>query len=280
MPYVKKQHYVPRFYLSGFTSEDNDKLYVFDKENSKIFMKNIKEICEQNYFYSFYEQQEEYNFMLEEHLGKKENQFSCVFRKLIDNIEDYYYKNNGKLDKLARNEKKIILEFIFYQIIRVPKYVDKLFSMIIPQFNQFNKEDGVEQSKRELINDIKKYTFPKYFDRAEEIISILSRKNWTFFILSKKLSTSFISSDNPVILSNSNLQSPIRGALIDPMTEISFPISKNIALALMEKNVTYKYNYRIVDNIDYVKYINGLLLNNAYRFAYSNEEYLLSSLTV
>jgi hypothetical protein len=56
-----------------------------------------------------------------------------------------------------------------------------------------------------------------------------------FFILSKELNTSFISSDNPVIKTNSDLYSPTRGALIDPMTEISILISKNIALALKEK---------------------------------------------
>lgn len=276
MPSVKRQHYVPRFYLSGFTSENDEQLYVLDKENNKCFKKNIKEICEQNYFYSFYEeQQEEYNFMLEEHLGKKESEFSFVFRELIDNIENYFFKKNGKLNRLSNNNKTLIYEFIIYQIIRVPKYVDKLFSIVIPQFKQFNKEEGIEQSDKEIINDIKKYTFPNYFKRVEEMISILSRKNWMFFIISKKLNTSFISSDNPIIITNSDIQSQTRGALIDPMTEISFPVSRNIALALKEKTLTYKYNYQIIDTIDYVKYINKLLINNAYRFVFSNDRCLL-----
>ena len=275
MSHIKRQHYVPRFYLSGFTYGNNEQLYVLDKINKKIFKKNIIEICEQKYFYSFYEQEGDYNSMLEEQLGKMEDKFSEVFRKLIDNMEGYYYKKDKKFNKITHDDKKLVLEFIFYQIIRVPKYFDKLISMIIPQYRQFNNDDGIEQTEKELINDIKKHTFPNYFNKSKEIVSILSKKNWIFFILSEKLDTSFISSDNPVIITNSDKQSPIRGALIDPMTEISFPISKNIALALKEKTVTYKYNYQLVDKTDYVKYINKLLLNNAYRFAYSNEKCLL-----
>ena len=228
---VKKQHYVPRFYLSGFTSENNDQLYVLDKENNNCFKKNIKEVCEQNYFYSFYvEELEEYYFMLEEHLGKKESEFSFVFRELIDNIECYYYKRNGKFNRLSNNKKKLIYEFIIYQIIRVPKFVDKLFSIVVSEFKKSNKENGIEQSDKEIINDIKKYTFPNLFNKAEEVIPILSRKKWTFYIISEKINMSFISSDNPILITNSDIKSQTRGALIDPMTEISFPISKNIAL--------------------------------------------------
>ena len=275
MPHIKRQHYVPRFYLAGFTHGNNEQLYVLDKKNKKIFKKNIFEICEKNHFYSFYEQNGEYNFMIEEQLGKMEEKFSYIFRKLTDNIERYYYKKDKEFNKITYDDKKLILEFIFYQIIRVPKYFDKLISMIIPQYRQFNKDDGVEQTEKKLINDIKKYTFQNYFNKSKEVVSILSKKNWIFFILAEKLNTSFISSDNPVIITNSDKQSPIRGALIDPMTEISFPISKNIAIALKEKTVAYKYNYQLVDKTDYVKYINKLLLNNAYKFVYSNEKYLL-----
>ena len=101
------------------------------------------------------------------------------------------------------------------------------------------------------------------------------QKNWIFLIISKKLNTSFISSDNPVIISNSNSHSPTRGALIDPMTEISIPISKNIALALKQETVRYRLNYNIISSQEHVNCINNLLLKNANRFAYSGKKSLL-----
>jgi len=274
MPYPKKHHYVPQFYLKSFTNNNKEQLYVLDKENKKIFIQNIKEICEQNYFYAFSED-DEYNFMLEEHLGKKENKFSCVINKVIDDIEGYYFIKNKSIEKLTHDDKKTIIEFIIYQIIRVPKYINKLFAMVIPQFKQFNTDDGVEQTNKQIINDVKKYTFPNYFSRINEIVSILLRKNWTFFIISNDINNKFISSDNPVLISNSNLQSPIRGALIDPMTEISIPLSKNIALALKQETIKYRLNYILINSEDNVKYINKLLIKNGMRFVYSDNKSLL-----
>jgi hypothetical protein len=36
-------------------------------------------------------------------------------------------------------------------------------SEVIPQFKNFNKKDVIEQSDKEIINDIIKYTFPNFF---------------------------------------------------------------------------------------------------------------------
>ena len=59
------------------------------------------------------------------------------------------------------------------------------------------------------------------------------------------------------------------------MTEISIPISKNIALALKQETVKYRLNYNIISTKDHVNYVNGLLLKNANRFAYSGKMSLL-----
>lgn len=51
MPKVKKQHYVPQFYLRNF-SNDNKQIFVFDKFDKKIFSANIKNVGCQRYFYN------------------------------------------------------------------------------------------------------------------------------------------------------------------------------------------------------------------------------------
>lgn len=270
----KRQHYVPRFYLRGFTPANEEYLYVFDKKENTIFRKNIQEICEQNYYYSFYEN-EEYNFMLEEHLSKKEYEFSGAFSNIIENIEGYYFNKRCSIKNITHTDKRLIIEFICYQILRVPKYMESLFAMTIPQFKKFNREDGITQTEKEIKNDIKKYVYPHFFDRTEEMMLMLLRKNWIFLILASDLDISFISSDNPVMITNSDLNSPIRGAIIDPMTEIAIPISKHIALALKQKNVEYRLNYTLIKTMDRARYTNNLLLGNTFRFAYSEKRELL-----
>ena len=57
-PKAKKQHYVPRFYLRGFTSEENqNKLFVYNKEEMVHFYTNIENIAQENLFYDPTEEQ-------------------------------------------------------------------------------------------------------------------------------------------------------------------------------------------------------------------------------
>ena len=55
----KRQHYVPQVYLKGFANITKKKhlLFVYNKENKKSFKCNIKNIGQENYFYSFQEAQ-------------------------------------------------------------------------------------------------------------------------------------------------------------------------------------------------------------------------------
>ena len=44
MSLTKRQHYVPQFYLKYFTDNEDERLFVHDKESDKIFSKNIQEM--------------------------------------------------------------------------------------------------------------------------------------------------------------------------------------------------------------------------------------------
>jgi hypothetical protein len=267
MPNNRRQHYVPQFYLRGFTTGNDDSLFVFDKEQNKIFTKNITEICEERYYYS-YEENGEYDLTVEKHLAEKEGIFSEVLKKVVENIENYYYRN-GSLLRLTHSERRHLFEFISYQIIRSPYYINKLQSITIPRFERFNQHDGIIQTKKDIINDIKKYSYKNLFNGVEEFNRILEPKNLVFYIVNQAIGVSFASSDNPVIITNSNLLSPIRGALIDPMTEISIPFSKNIALSLIKGAIPNKYNYKLINQTEDIQKMNTLLIKNAVRFAYS-----------
>jgi hypothetical protein len=47
---AKKQHYVPEFYIKGF-SDNGKSIYVFDKERGKIYEKNVREVCTKRHIY-------------------------------------------------------------------------------------------------------------------------------------------------------------------------------------------------------------------------------------
>jgi hypothetical protein len=57
---VKKQHFVPQFYLSQWAIENNPKqIYVFNKENSKVHISNIRDVASAKYFYDYPQLEEE-----------------------------------------------------------------------------------------------------------------------------------------------------------------------------------------------------------------------------
>src|SRR3982751_4111025 len=50
MPRTKKQHYVPQSALRRF-SEDEERIYVFDKVRKEVRISNIRDVAQQRYFY-------------------------------------------------------------------------------------------------------------------------------------------------------------------------------------------------------------------------------------
>jgi len=273
---IKRQHYVPKFYLNEFTLNNNGQLFVLNKDTNKIFCKNILEVCEQNYYYSHKDNMNkcnEYNFLVEEMLSKKEHEFSLIFDKIISNIEGYYYYSKD-IDMLTRKERLIFLEFLYYQILRVPKYIDRLFVKGKIFLKELNKKHNYIQNDKEKINDLKKIMFPILFDNIDEFVSIMNKRNWAFFIINKSINKYFVSSDNPVIIANSEFNVD-RVGIIDSMTEVTIPISKNILLAIRETYIKHKIECHIINSIDIINKINIKIKNNSTRFVYSELECLL-----
>jgi hypothetical protein len=272
----KKQHYVPRFYLKGFTQNNSEQLFIYNKDNNKIYQKNIVEVCEQNYYYSYKENEneyKEYNYMVENYLSKKETEFGIVFDKIISSIEGCYYHSNT-IDKLTHKDKVILFEFIYYQILRVPKYIDKLIIKGIAFIKELNKKYNHKETEKEMVNYLKKTLFPKLFENVQEFIGIMNKRNLAFYIIDKNIDEYFISSDNPVIISNSEVNVNSVG-IIDPMTEITIPISKNIILIIHEKLIEYKLEYNLLNSIETIKNLNTLIKNNSMKFIYSSVERIL-----
>lgn len=54
MSIVKKQHYVPKFYLANWAKDSSsEQVYVYNKEHGKNYSANLKDISSSNYFYDY-----------------------------------------------------------------------------------------------------------------------------------------------------------------------------------------------------------------------------------
>ncbi|MEB8957943.1 DUF4238 domain-containing protein, partial [Bacillus cereus] len=160
---VKKQHYVPRFYLKYFANEDKVDYYdkVLEKNLSNMHVDNV---AQQKYFYDFSEeflesQQKVANGsvdsrffdkqFLEEHFSVLESQFARCFREINEKLNDQTNLLNCSLREILDEEDRIdLVFFIALQSIRVPAFreLSENFSDMlaenIPDFAEVKMDDN------------------------------------------------------------------------------------------------------------------------------------------
>lgn len=117
----KRQHYVPKFILRNF-SEDANIVYVYSLKHHKSFRSQIRDICQEKYFYT-----KEIEF--EQNLGKIEGKQALILKKLIKDFSFY---------SLEEKERYYWFLFILMQHSRT-KGSAKLCNKI---FNVFYDERG------------------------------------------------------------------------------------------------------------------------------------------
>jgi len=217
---VRFQHYVPKCYLKNFSNSKRKESYiwVFDKEKQKIFSKNIKEIAKEEEFYNRVDEEQ----FIERGLRDIETKFDEVVRKLILTKD---------IDELNHYEKKILSEFIAYQMIRtketreevrdtVRQIYDKLGSQMAPDF----KRQVVEAMDEESLRDIHK----RMLGKIGEFQEIMIKMKWVLVV--NKFESSYWCSDNPVIEYNSLGKLGLTSLGI----QVYFPINSELCLILCD----------------------------------------------
>lgn len=115
MSLVKNQHFVPQFYLKNFSS-NKKQLYVFDKISNKGYSSAIDSVASARFFYDWKE--------LDEVVGKQfiestssifEGKAAKVLNALISRLQA------NRFTGFETDEKLLISEFIWYQMIRTPE---------------------------------------------------------------------------------------------------------------------------------------------------------------
>lgn len=126
--YKRREHYVPKFYLKGF-SDDNGKVWVYDRETKKCFSQIPDNICSD---IDLYETKAEGmhpamgNYVLR---NKIEDDFSDSEREwsqLLKKIQRVCCANLGRDALICNsNEKRTLAEFVANIILRNPWSMDR-----------------------------------------------------------------------------------------------------------------------------------------------------------
>lgn len=284
---VKKQHYVPRFYLNKFTLENSpnankNKVLVYDKVNRKTYHSNVYDIAYEKYFYDLDEDKENRQ-VLEKAFSTLETSFSKEINNLISICE--YNKNNPNALILRTGERKKFAYQMAMQLIRTKKY-----RIILKNLHSDITSKRIEFIKRlENITDDIDFTVNEKLIHLRMLIdedfifaltNVLYNSYWV--ILYNNTNIPFITSDNPIcriprISSNEYYQGVT--TFFSPDLEINFPITPYICIRIMgeenpniEKFKKYKNklvitsNENLIDRINIFQYIMAnervFLINN------------------
>jgi hypothetical protein len=213
----KRHHYIPQFYLRGFTNE-NESYFVFDKEKEEI-----RETVPQNSFFQNRRNTSiignEKSVLLEDMYSHFDNLTAPELRKIQELTLE-----NFKLEPVTLHRIKMFITQIYWRIpkndVRLDKLIDKLsFSEI--GFGLKDKE-GKSVATKELEEELKNedifrkmYRFFIPLMSYQEKYKTTDFENWRVYFRGNNYQ---LTGDNPLIIENFKDFSSLNKELIFPLS--------------------------------------------------------------
>lgn len=282
-----KQHIVPRAYINNFADRGTGK----DKYLIGVVQKNRKHYIQSTnnigYIENYYDVACSDDTKKWEHFFDQEIERPCL--KTIKNIIARVFMSNFRDIVLTDAERMSLSRFIIAQFLRVPDFIDyqinnaqnNIFPKYISEFLLIYNEVLTEQQKNVVKNirftndQIKDFILSYVNDpqKAAQYCEILMSKPWVLYINKCCDSIPFITSDNPVIMTNLHTKSFSRSdnGLGNQNTVIFFPINPYIAIGIYPHSFSSslkKVNCREVilseKDISFITTMNKCEINQCY----------------
>jgi len=219
-------HYVPRYYLNGFSKDGGKTIWVYDKKDRRKFSTQVKSIANETSFYSP---------EVEQYLANSvEGPANNVLEKIRERA------------KITTVDKKILSAYMTCMMKRVPRGKQRLKELApsvaekveadvdkrlnVAASEQPERLEFIEKRRTEIREIIDRFSVepPKEIwltsmppEKSPRILAALSRMTWRFFTFDKY--PAFLTSDNPVFYFTSM-------GIGNPESEVTFPVSSHIAL--------------------------------------------------
>jgi hypothetical protein len=144
----KNQHFLQKAYLEGFAAKDLPKkwkntpaIWVLKKDTGRILLQSIEKTAARSHYYSFKNKYGEMDPLIEKWFNPVED----AFPRLRQHIRDHITEINltGRATNLDLRYKRLLAEYIYIHIIRVPSIFDQLRERSIAYQQRASIEDGI-----------------------------------------------------------------------------------------------------------------------------------------
>ena len=249
-----KQHIVPRAYLNGFATPGKGK----DKYMIGVRQKDLKHYITSTNNVGYIPNYYDIDFLEDtkqwEHYFADKIEAPCL--RTIKNLIAKVTLSNFGIINLTNSDKSNLSKFIVIQFLRVPDFIDYQISnaqnQIVPNYkreflatygNLLNSKQK-KTVKRVSFTDVQiKHFILSYItdsNKIKQYSCILMSKPWVVYINRNYQVMPFITSDNPVVMTNLQTHSFSRSdnGIGNTNTVIFFPINPYIAIGI------YPYQFR------------------------------------
>lgn len=238
------QHYIPKFYLRGFTIPGTEKLWVYDKNKPIPRKQSPGKVAKENHFYSILGNGGIDN-VIEDSLAKIESATAPVFKSLEHHDNQFY----------TPLERYVFGRFICFLAVRTPQF-NRHFHILAQNaaktrlIEHFEKKGGLEVVVEEFNRRAKSKTTPGKFlesfnglkirppkgsfqvlmgEAAIRIIPYFCTMKWLF--LRSERGVSFITSDAPVLFHDPSNHTPFfKPGILQKTVQIYFPVNRQLCL--------------------------------------------------
>jgi len=279
MSRAKRQHYVPRSYLRGFT-EDGEHLFVFDKSTKTSFRTSVGNVAAERYFYDSSESQG-----MEEKLARLDG----IYPEWRDGIVGTVTSGND----IAFEHRAKLAFFMAIQLRRTRWFRDTIISgakLIEEGFDSisdgFKKRFGVSLKPdfvlsqflapdKERAGKAAQARSLRSFPRLYELMEILTDHIWIVGV--NQTTQPFYTSNNPLVIWP-HKRHPTRAfvGLQSEGIEIAFPLDSWHILTLLERTYHVKLEPLDCQSIpigdDGVVNYNGLQVAESHRWLYCRSD--------
>ncbi len=261
----KNQHVIPKCYLKQFVDPNipanfGPCVWIFERESKKGKRQNIRSVLTETDIYTF-----QGDYGIERTLAQIESDYATIFEKKI--------KNKLPLDS---QEHLIFCAFVAAMLQRTLKQkenIEQFMDQVIGHVKQMEIAHGVspktslEWEKEK--NDAHKLSV---MQMIPEIAKVLYRMN-VAFLCTKNKRVSFITSDSPAYLFNSQLQFQrfYGPGLGQKHVEVRIPLSPEISVDFSWINNLRGY---LVANEDMVHNDNRMVFGHSHQYFIANSEKL------
>ena len=257
MKMVKKQHYVPRFYLEGWCIPGKEQIHLYDKVKKEIRCNNIKDVACEGHFYDInlkdYYSDDRIKMMndsgttidgwlqtIEKMLSDWiEGPISCLFKEIINKARNSTPWEIKGCCFISDEQKLAISIYLAYQYIRTKKIRNDLIDTS-ERIKDKCRKMGIPEERIKNLTLTKKQASEIHIrmlndeENIQDIANCFCSLVWVMGL--NKSKTKIFTSDNPIGIKGHDIKRPtfLGTGLTTPGVEVFFPLSPDLLLIMLD----------------------------------------------